>query len=98
MQISVAAKVITIRKLSYVVKRYLVIPFFVRQYSSHADKSSPVVGMVSPNTNMKLSVAAATADLRIIVNPGASVIMPLDRMTTVIRVEGTALLATTPTL
>ena len=47
-------------------ERYLAIPFLYDQYFSHADKSSPVVRLVPPNSKMKMSVAAAVAYLPIL--------------------------------
>ena len=53
-------------KLSYVVKRNLAIPFLYDQYFSFAYESSTAVGLVPPNTNIKLSLTAAVADLPIL--------------------------------
>ena len=78
-------------KLSCVVKRYLAVPFMYEQYFSHADKSLLVVGLVPQNPNMKVSVAATAPNLCMTVNPGALVIIPLDRSKTEFRVRGIAL-------
>ena len=84
-------------KLSYVVKRFLAV-FLYDQYFYYTDKSSPGVGLVPPNTNMKLYVAAVAADFHVTANNGALDIVPFDRLTTKFRVRGIALLATPPIL